>query len=176
MHEHCSEYPYSGTGSDPWLVLRTRSRHEKVVESSLEQKQITAYLPKTRVINVKDGRKRVSEMPLFPGYVFVRPRADQYEGIRFIRGSCGLVFADAKPATLPDKDLEAVKLLVDSGATLTVDSDLVVGKRVRITGGPFAGVEGELVSMKNQDLLSINVEMVGSCVRVEVDHEMVAAL
>jgi transcription antitermination factor NusG len=157
------------------LVLRTKSRHEKVVEGILEQKQITAYLPKTKVVDVCKGRKRIAEMPLFPGYVFVRPRADQYEGIRFIRGSCGLVLAAARPATLPDKDLEAVKMLVDSGAALTVDHDLADGRRVRITGGPFAGVEGELVSVRNQDLLSINVQMVGSCVRVEVDHDMVMA-
>lgn len=176
MNEHCSDPRTDTECSDPWLVLRTRSRHEKVVESLLEQKQITAYLPKTKVIDVCKGRKRIAEMPLFPGYVFVRPRADQYEGIRFIRGSCGLVFADQRPATLPEKDLEAVKMLVDSGAALTVDHDLVIGKRVRILGGPFHGVEGELVSVNNQNLLSITVQMVGSSVRVEVDHEMVMAL
>lgn len=162
---------------DPWLVLRTRSRHEHAVESVLEQKRITAYLPKRKVVRCANGRKRVVEMPLFPGYVFVQPRADQYEGMRFIRGSCGLVLADrSRPATVPERDLEAVKMLVASGAELTVDPELVTGRRVKIVDGPFMGVEGELVLVKNQEHLVINVDMVGSSVRVEVDRKAISLL
>ncbi|HYD80782.1 MAG TPA: UpxY family transcription antiterminator [Paucimonas sp.] len=161
---------------DPWLVLRTRSRHESVVESVLQQKQVISYLPKRKVVRSWQGRKRTVEMPLFPGYVFVRPRADQYEGMRYIRGSCGLVFADSKPATLPEKDLDAVKKLVASGAEFTVDPELAAGKRVKIVDGPFMGVEGELVLIKNQQLLVINVDVVGSSVRVEVDRDAISIL
>jgi transcription antitermination factor NusG len=161
---------------DPWLVLRTRSRHENAVENVLLQKCITAYLPKYKVVRSTNGRKRVTEMPLFPGYVFVRPRIDQYEGMRYIRGSCGLVLADSRPARLPETELQAVKTLVDSGVPLTVDQMLVSGKRVKITAGPFAGVEGELVLMKDREVLSINVDMVGSSVRVEVDRDLVVPL
>ena len=50
---------------------------------------------------------------------------------------------------------------------------LVPGKRVRIVTGPLAGVEGELVRVKNQDMLIINVETVGSSVRVEVDRDAI---
>jgi transcription antitermination factor NusG len=161
---------------DPWLVLRTRSRHENAVASVLHQKQISAYLPKCRVGRRWKNRNRVVEMPLFPGYVFVQPRADQYEGMRYIRGSCGLVLAGGEPARMPEKDLEAVKMLVDSGAALTVDSGLIPGKRVRIVAGPFMGVEGELVRVKNRELLVVNVHLVSSSVRVEVDRDAVSVL
>jgi len=161
---------------DPWLVLRTRSRHENVVESVLQQKQVVTYLPKREVVRSWQGRKRVVEMPLFPGYVFVRPRANQYEGMRYIRGSCGLVLSSGKPATMPQKDLDAVKMLVDSGAAFTVDPELVAGTRVEIVSGPLMGVEGELVRVKNLQLLVINVNVVGSSVRVEVDRDAIAIL
>lgn len=115
-------------------------------------------------------------MPLFPGYVFVRPRANQYEGMRYIHGSCGFVLADNKPATMPEKDLHAVKMLVDSGAALTVESELIAGKCVKFVAGPFMGVEGELVWIKNQKLLVINVDLVGGSVRVEVDREEISVL
>jgi transcription antitermination factor NusG len=161
---------------DPWLVLRTRSRHEKAVEGILQQKQIIAYLPKSKVVRCWKGRKKVVEMALFPGYVFVRPRADQYEGLRYIRGSCGLVRADSKAATMPEKDLAAVRMLVDSGAALTVDSQLIAGQRVKIAAGPFMGVEGELVLVRNQNHLVINVDMLSCCVRVEVGREAIWVL
>lgn len=164
-------------GVEPWLVLRTKSRHENVVETILQQKHIDAYLPKRKVVRHWRNRKRAAEMPLFPGYVFVRPRADQYEGLRYIRGSCGFVLgADSKPATLPESDVKAVKTLVESDAALTVDAQLVAGQRVKVISGPLMGVEGELVWVKNQGLLVINVELVGSSVRVEVGREIIEAL
>jgi transcription antitermination factor NusG len=160
---------------DPWMVLRTRSRHENKVETMLQEKQITAYLPKCKVVRNANGRKRVVELPLFPGYVFVRPRLDQYDGIRYIRGSCGLVFADSRPGTLPERDIEAVKKLVESGAEISLDPELVTGKRIKIVDGPFMGVEGILISARNQQHLVVNVDMLGSSVRVEVGREAIQA-
>ncbi len=48
----------------PWLVLRTRSRHESAVEQTLRQKQIRAYLPKRKVVRRSRGQKRVVELHL----------------------------------------------------------------------------------------------------------------
>lgn len=166
----------SNSCSEPWMVLRTRSRHEQVVETVLRQKEVAAYLPKRVVAANGRGRKRTVEMPLFPGYVFVRPRSDQYEGMRYIRGSCGLVLSSGRPATLPEKELDAVKMLVARGADFTVDPELVAGARVHIVSGPLMGMQGELVRVKNQQLLVINVEAVGSSVRVEVERDDIAVL
>jgi transcription antitermination factor NusG len=97
--------------------------------------------------------------------------------MRYIRGSCGFVrTGSSKPATMPAQDLEAVKMLVDSGASLSIDPELTTGKRVRIVTGPFMGVEGELVCIKGLNLLVINVQLVGSSVRVEVDREAISVL
>jgi transcription antitermination factor NusG len=158
------------------MVLRTKSRHESTVETVLQEKQITAYLPKCKVQRVWNGRRKVVELPLFPGYVFVRPRNDQFEGIRYIRGSCGLVLTDSRPGTLPDRDIDAVRRLVASGAELCVDPLLVSGTRVRMTGGPFMGVEGILVMASAQQHLVVNVDMLGSSVRVEVSRDLVSVL
>jgi transcription antitermination factor NusG len=161
---------------NPWLVLRTKNRHESVVESVLQQKQVPTYLPKHAVVRSWQGHKRKIEIPLFPGYVFVRPSASQYEGMRYIRGSCGFVLAGGRPAALPDRDLDAVKMLVDSGADLTVDPELVAGTKVKIASGALTGLHGELVRIKNQQILVVNVDLVGSSVRVELDRGVVEAL
>jgi transcription antitermination factor NusG len=64
---------------DPWLVLRTRSHHENIVERSLRQKEINSYLPRhSRVRRTKKCRTTL-EVPLFPGYVFVQPGLDQLQ-------------------------------------------------------------------------------------------------
>jgi len=154
---------------DPWLVLRTRSRHENKVEEALQRKQVEAYLPKRMGVTVQRGRRHRTETPLFPGYVFVRPQPHQYEGMRFVPGSCGLVMMAGKAAQLPERDLDAVKLLVQSGHDYDTHPQLIAGTRVRIVSGPLAGVHGELVRIKQQQLVVINVDVVGKSVRVEVD-------
>ncbi|NOT89846.1 MAG: UpxY family transcription antiterminator [Lysobacter sp.] len=156
------------------MVLRTRSRHEHLVESCLQRKSIKAYLPKHKVTRRWKDRRRVVELPLFPGYVFVQPSADQYADMRYIRGSCGLVLIGNQPATMPEKDLQAVKILVGSGADLKLDMNIVVGQRVKVVSGPFAGAEGELVKVKSQERLVINAHLLGSSVSVEVGRDMVS--
>lgn len=162
---------------DPWLVLRTRSHQENTVELGLRQKRINAYLPKRTVPRRRsNGPKTLVEMPLFPGYIFVQPREDQFENMRYIRGSCGLIFAGAKPAAMPEKDLEAVRILVGSGSQLAVDPRLIPGQRVEVVSGPFMGIQGELIRIKNEDRLVINAPLLSSSVSVEVDADKVTIL
>ncbi|MBI2159322.1 MAG: hypothetical protein HYU25_02840, partial [Candidatus Rokubacteria bacterium] len=55
-----------------WYVLRTRSRHEKVVRDQLVERNIEAFLPLyERWSRWKDRRKKIA-FPLFPGYCFAR--------------------------------------------------------------------------------------------------------
>lgn len=162
---------------DPWLVLRTRSHQENTVELSLRQKRINAYLPKHQVQRRRVGGPRTFvNMPVFPGYIFVQPREDQFENMRYIRGSCGLILAGDKPAAMPEKDLEAVRIMVGSGTPLAVDQRLTPGQRVEVLAGPFMGVRGELVRIKNEDRLVINAPLLSSSISVEVDADKVAAL
>jgi transcription antitermination factor NusG len=161
---------------DPWLVLRTRSHHENIVERSLQQKQITAYLPKHLVVRRQKDRRTILEMPLFPGYVFVQPRVDQFENIRCVRGSCGFVVQGSKPAAMPEKELQAVRILANSGAELAVNPKFIAGQKVEVIAGPFMGVHGELIRVKSQDRLVINAYLVSSSVSVEVDSDNIAIL
>ena len=121
-------------------------------------------------------RKALVETPLFPGYVFVQPRAEQFENIRYVRGSCGFVIQGSEPAVMPEKDLESVRILVKSGAALAVDPKLIPGKRVEVIAGPFMGIQGELIRIKSQDRLVINAHLVGSSVSVEVDADKISIL
>jgi transcription antitermination factor NusG len=161
---------------DPWLVLRTRSHQEYVVETDLQQRQINAYLPQRSVLRRWKDRRKVVRTPLFPGYIFVQPRLDQFENIRYIRGSCGLIFVGDKPAELPERDLAAITVLVGSGATLAVNPQLIPGRRVEVIAGPFMGIQGELVRIMSGDRLVINAPLLSSSVSVEVDAGNVSPL
>jgi transcription antitermination factor NusG len=153
---------------NPWLVLRTRTYQEHTVHTDLQHRQINSYLP-TRMVRRRTGRSVATRVPLFPGYVFVQPRLEQFESIRYVRGSCGLVLAGTRPATMPESDLEAVKRLVRSGAPLDVNQRLMCGLRVEVIDGPLTGVAGELVDVKRRSRLVINAPLMCRSVSVEID-------
>ena len=166
----------NGVHSDRWLVLRTKSRQENAVEGWLRQKAINSFLPVHNVPGRRKDRKVVLEVPLFPGYVFVQPRADQFEKIRYIPGSCGLVFSGNGPAAMPEGDMEAVKILVRSGAALAPNPRLIRGQRVQVMSGPFMGIQGEFVRTQGRERLVINAHLLSSSVSVAVESSLVCVL
>jgi len=163
------------SNTDPWLVLRTKSRQEKKVESNLKLKHINAYLP--TLMEVKQRKDRIIrlEHPLFPGYIFVQPRLDQFQHLRYIPGSCGLLLSGNEPAILPEQDLEGIKIMANSGNKLSIDTKLIPGKLVEVISGPLAGAKGQLTRIKNQRCLVINVPLLGKSVNVEINIENIRA-
>src|SRR5580700_10548458 len=55
-----------------WFALQTRPRFEKKVAAELREKRIEAFLPVQNSLRRWSDRRQLVEMPLFPGYVFVR--------------------------------------------------------------------------------------------------------
>ena len=161
---------------EPWFVLRTRSHHENTAHNDLRVRRINSYLPLRMVTRSRNGRRTPMQVPLFPGYIFVQPLLEQFENIRYVRGSCGLVLHGLKPAPMPEKDLEAVRILVRSGAALAVNPQLIPGQRVEVIAGPFMGVQGELIRVKCQQRLVLNTHLLNSSVSVEVDADKVVIL
>lgn len=158
----------------PWLVLRTKSRQEKKVETKLKHKEINAFLP--IYLNKKKERIKALEYPLFPGYIFVQPHPHQIQHLRFIPGSCGLLLTGNEPAILPEKDLNGIRIMSSSGVPLTLNSEFVPGKRVEVHSGALKGTQGELIRVKNQQRLIINIPLLGKSVNVEIKMEDVKVL
>src|SRR5438105_7176392 len=53
-------------------AIRTRSRHEKMVSEQLLNHGIENFLPLVKRVHNWSDRRKIVELPLFSGYVFVR--------------------------------------------------------------------------------------------------------
>jgi transcription antitermination factor NusG len=159
-----------------WFVLRTRSRHEKAIEAELDHKRITVYLPK--IIQARQWRDRIKkvELPLFPGYVFVKPDPAQFCALSFIRGSRGLLYANNRPGIVFDSEISAIQTILGADLPLDILPTLTPGVKVRVVAGPLAGVQGELVSRKNTHRLVVNAEIMGQSVSVEINRNQVVVI
>ncbi len=151
-----------------WYVAYTLPRHEKAVADRLIDQKIESYLPLYLAVRYWNQRRIEVELPLFPGYVFIkmlfadRTRALSRPGI--IR----LVSFNGHPAVLPDEEIEKLR------STLTIWKAqpypfLTAGKQVRIKSGPFAGLEGRILRRKGKMRLLVTLDLIQSAMLLEMD-------
>ena len=161
------EAPPGGPGR--WYAVWTRSRHEQVVRSQLEERRITTFLPTvTRWSRWKDRRKQVV-VPLFPGYVFARFEAAQRLAVLKCPGVVSIVSFDGEPAPVPDHEIDAIRRLVASTLPYDPCPMIKTGALVEVVHGPLKGVVGRLTRKGSQARLVLSVDLIGRAVSVQVD-------
>lgn len=161
-----------------WYAAHTRSNFEKRVAAELEAKGVESYLPAYQEIHQwKDRRKRV-DLPLFPGYVFVRfgDRPGRRLAVLQTAGVLRLLGHAGELEPVDSAELEAIRLLLRSNSRCVAHPFLREGARVRVKRGALAGVEGILTRLKNQNRLVISVTLLAQSVAVEVDTANVEVL
>jgi transcription antitermination factor NusG len=154
--------------STRWYVAQTRCRHEKRVAEQLEGRGIEHFLPLYETMSRwKDRRVRL-RLPLFAGYVFVRfPLNERLRALE-IPGLARLVGFGGLPVALPDDEMEAMRNGLMSSLRAEPHPYLTVGRRVRITGGPFAGIEGVLKRKKSGMRVVVSLNLIQRAIAVDV--------
>ncbi len=154
-----------------WFAIYTSPRHEKRVGQYLSLKGIEHYLPLYRTQRRwRDGSKVTLDLPLFPGYLFVR--IDRSERVRVLQVPGVLSFVGGtgrQPASLPEAEIAALRagLALRHAEPHTL---LTVGQRARIRSGPLAGMEGVVVRRKNSLRVVLTMDLIRQSVAVEVDE------
>lgn len=152
-----------------WFAIWTRSRHEQVVREQIERKHLDAFLPTiTRWSRWKDRKKKV-DWPLFPGYCFARFKPDETLAILKCTGVVKIVSFEGKPASIPEHEIDAIRLLIESELQFDPCPMIHEGMMVEVTHGALKGVVGRLVRKGAHARLVLSVELIGQGVSVEVD-------
>lgn len=160
----------------PWYAIWTRSHCERLVSDQLAAKGFHAFLPTIDVWSRRAGVRRRIQVPMFPGYLFLRHAIDKtsYTEVRKTRGLVGILgerWDDL--AVIPTSEIEAIQRVTQTRTPVSTHMYLRAGQRFRITCGPLADVEGILVREKpDKGLLVISIELLRRSVSVEVDCTM----
>jgi transcription antitermination factor NusG len=160
----------SAVGFEPhWYVAQTCSRHEKRVAAQLTARSIENFLPLYETVSRwKDRRVRL-QLPLFPGYIFVRvPIRERLRALE-IPSVARLVGFGGMPAPLPDHEMEAMQNGLAGQLRAEPHPYLTVGRRVRINSGPLAGLQGILLRKKGSYRFVLSVELIQRSIVVDVD-------
>src|SRR5689334_7944098 len=144
-----------------WYAVRTRSRHEKRVHAQLaDRRGIDVFLPlRERRSRWKDRVKRIQE-PLFPGYCFARFRRPDRLRVLQAVGVVGLIGASGEPEPIPDREIEAIRMLVGSRLAYEPFPFLAEGMMVEVIRGPLMGVRGCLLRKDRECRVVLSVTLI----------------
>lgn len=153
-----------------WYAAYTCANHERRVREQLEQRSVEAFLPVYETVRRWKDRQKRLQLPLFPGYVFVRMALVDRLQVLQIPGVAKLVGFSGTPTALPEGEIEALRTSLASGVRAEPHPFLTAGRRVRVQAGPLAGLQGVLVRKKNRVRFVVSVELIMRSVAVEVDE------
>ena len=176
MKETIAPWSADAALTPAWYVLRTRSRHEKVVRDQLVTRAIEVFLPLyERWSRWKDRRKKIA-FPLFPGYCFARFSLTERLRVLNAVGVVQLIGLNGRPEPVPDAEIEAIQRL--TATTLQYDPHpfLEEGMEVEVIRGPLAGVRGKLLRKDRVARLVLTVTLIHQAAVVEIHPADVVAV
>lgn len=155
-----------------WYAAQIGVNQEKQVAVRLQDKGVESFLPLYEEVRRRTDRKVVLQMPLFPGYLFVRIALRNRLEVLVVPHVVRLVAFGAHPVSIPDQDIEIMRSAL-ANRRAAPHPYLQVGRRVRVIAGPFQGLEGVLVRRKNSFRIVVSIEAIVRSFIVEVEENEV---
>ena len=159
-----------------WFALYTKSRAEKRVHEELQRKGFDSYLPVIKSVRQWHDRMKKVEMPLFPGYVFVRIALRDRISVLQIQGVVCFVALTSQPSPIPDYEITGIQRILNGEREFHQLNELPVGTHVKVIYGPFEGLQGTLVEYRGQDRFVLSIKQIRQALSVEIDRNEVVEL
>jgi transcription antitermination factor NusG len=156
--------------TDDWCALQTRARFERKICHQILDKNHEAYVPVTHERRRWSDRYQTVDMPLFPGYVFVRtvPAPADRLAILQTRGVYGFVMFRGIVARIPVEQINGLRRIESQNVSCSPYAFIKTGARVRICGGCLDGLEGFFVAEHGKKLV-ISIEPMQRSIAIDVD-------
>ena len=180
--EHVAGLPMRHREGMEWYVVHTYSGFEKKVQDSLRQR-VEAFnmqddfgeilMPTEDVVEMKGGKKVVSQKKYFPGYVLVQMKMSD-NGWHLVKNTpkvTGFIGPERKPIAISKEDLENIVKQVSSAHDKPKPKlHFEKGDQIRITDGPFTNFTGVVEEINPvRSTLKLMVTIFGRATPVELD-------
>ena len=132
---------------------------------------IPVFLPLVTSLRQWSDRRTQVELPLFPGYAFVRIDYLSGDRVRVLRAIGVVDFVGHKTdgSSIPDEQIDSIKTVLTRRVPVKDHPFLNVGQRIRVRSGALSGVEGILVALKGSRTLVITVEPIQRSLCISLD-------
>jgi transcription antitermination factor NusG len=152
-----------------WYAAYTYARHEKRVAEHLQRIGVESYLALYTATRQWNQRRAQVELPLFPGYVFVRiPLAERLR-VLSAPGVAYLVGTRGEPAPLADDEVEPLRDCLSQKLRAEPVAYLSEGSRVRVVAGPLSGLEGVIVRRDGETRFVVSIDLIMRAIAINVE-------
>ena len=170
-----------------WYVVHAYSGMEKAVERNIRERIERAgmqgkfgriLVPTEEVVELKGGKKSVSERRFFPGYVLVEMLMDDetWHLVKHTSKVTGFV-GGAKNRPAPISEAEVMKIVNQMQEGIEKPKpkvEWVVGEPVRVKDGPFTDFNGNVEEVNyEKSKVRVSVTIFGRSTPVELDFAQV---
>ncbi len=158
-----------------WHAIYVSSRTEKKINDLLNNKGIEAYVPIVKTMRRWSDRKKMVEMPLLNGYVFVKITPLENDKVIQTKGVVNFVRSEGKIAAIRDIEIDRLKQLVQLGYHIEangINKEYKEGDKVKINSGVLKGIEGYVVEAGEKNQIDVLLESIGQCIRVKLPKEL----
>ena len=172
-----------------WYTIQTlsgqeqkaeKSLHKRIVEEEMSEYINEVLVPMEKVVEVRGGKKTVTQRKLYPGYIFIdmqlydeekRLLAPPWDFIRNTQGIIGFLGGE-RPIATPAADIDVIKVQVaDSEETEKPKVNFEVGEEVKINDGPFQNYNGAVEEMDAESgKLKVTIDIFGRSTPVELEY------
>jgi transcription antitermination factor NusG len=153
-----------------WWIGHTKSRFEKTLAHKLLQQQVGYFLPLLPRVTVAGGKKRRSLIPMFPSYVFFCGTPEDRVTALSTKCLCRVLEVPEQETFV--RELVAIERAMAHASELEPYPFAAVGRRCRVIGGSFEGVEGIVVAHKKRARIVLQVSMLRCGASLEVDADL----
>jgi transcription termination/antitermination protein NusG len=165
----------SGVGQGHWYVLMVRANHEKRIAQGLEHRGIEYFLPCYRSRRQWKDRRVTLDLPLFPGYLFIRMPLDERLRVLTIPHVFSLVRTGSIPSTIDEAQIDSIRRCIEHGHVEPYPY-LKVGEQVVITDGPMSGITGILLRHQNLTRVVVTVQSITRSFVLDIDTACVGSV
>lgn len=170
-----------------WYAVHTYSGYEDAVARNLRQriesmdmgdKIFAVLVPTEKKIRIKNGKRRIIEEKIYPGYVLVEMVVtdDSWYVVRNTPRVTGFVGSGTTPTPLsPEEIAELQKRMGVEEPKFKIEVD--IGDPVKITDGPFKDFDGKVSEVdEDKGKVKVLVSMFGRNTPVELDSLQIKKL
>ena len=159
-----------------WYALYLHSRYEKRAHQHLLDDGVESFLPLIEEVHRWSDRKKKVQEPLFRGYLFVRTDLKNRLSILQTDGVVHFVSIGGILSPIPDEQINWVKILIGHPDRFTRESYMSEGQMVRVSAGPFFGLQGYVIMVKSSARVVVSLDAIAQSVSVDIRPELLELL
>jgi transcription antitermination factor NusG len=151
-----------------WFAIFTVHQHERAVVEHLGVRGIESFFPTyEEQRRWKNRQKKTIILPLFPTYIFARLHRGDYPAVRESHSVLRIVGNSKGPIALSGQEVEFLRSDCIR-SKIRPYNGLVIGRKVRISSGVMAGVEGVLVRRENGMKFVVSITLINQHAAVQI--------